>query len=154
LAGRGHARDFAPRYTAPSFTRDRPAMTQQSKKPKPKYDCAKCPGYCCSYSRIAIKDFDIERLARHFGISKTAARLKFTYRYQTKELDEQLLRHRKDHIYKSTCMFFDQKERRCTIYAARPSVCRLYPEDKTCGYFEFLKFERIQQGDEEFIPSA
>jgi Fe-S-cluster containining protein len=129
-------------------------MTQQIKKPKPKYDCTKCPGYCCSYSRIAIKDFDVERLARHFGISKTAARLKFTYRYQTKELDEQLLRHRKDHIYKSTCMFFDQKERRCTVYAARPSVCRLYPEDKTCGYFEFLKFERIQQGDEEFIPSA
>jgi Fe-S-cluster containining protein len=105
-------------------------------------------------SGYAVQDFDIERLARHFGISKAAARVKFTYRYQTKELDEQLLRHRKDHVFKSTCMFFDQKERRCTVYAARPSVCRMYPEDKTCGYYEFLKFERIQQGDEDFIPSA
>ena len=75
-----------------------------------RYDCTKCPGYCCSYSRIAISDFDIERLARHFGISKAAARLKFTYHYQTKELDEQLLRHRKDHVFKSTCMFFDQDD--------------------------------------------
>jgi hypothetical protein len=51
-------------------------------------------------------------------------------------------------------MFFDQDERRCTVYAARPSVCRIYPDASKCGYYEFLKFERIQQGDEEFIPSA
>jgi Fe-S-cluster containining protein len=128
-------------------------MTKQKAR-KSLYDCTKCPGYCCSYSRIAISDFDIERLARHFGISKAAARLKFTYHYQTKELDEQLLRHRNDHVFKSTCMFFDQDERRCTVYAARPSVCRIYPDASKCGYYEFLKFERIQQGDEEFIPSA
>jgi Fe-S-cluster containining protein len=51
-------------------------------------------------------------------------------------------------------MFFDQEQRRCTVYAARPSVCRIYPEARTCGYYEFLKFERIQQGDDDFIPSA
>lgn len=119
-----------------------------------RYDCAKCPGYCCSYPRIAVSDFDIERLARHFGIGVAEARRKFTYRYRTKELDEQLLRHRKDHIYHSTCRFFDQRLRRCTVYEARPSVCRIYPEDRTCGYYEFLKFERAQQGDDEFIPSA
>ena len=33
-----------------------------------------------------------------------------------------MLRHRKDHIYKSMCMFFDQDERRCTIYEGRPQV--------------------------------
>ena len=121
---------------------------------KPRYDCSKCPGYCCSYSRIAVTDFDIERLARHFGIGTAAARRKFTYRYKTRELDEQLLRHKKDHVYKSTCRFFDQDARRCTVYEARPSVCRLYPEDRVCGYWQFLKFERSQQGDEDFIPSA
>jgi Fe-S-cluster containining protein len=124
------------------------------KTSKPRYDCSKCPGYCCSYSRIAVTDFDIERLARHFGISTAAARRKFTYRYKTRELDEQLLRHKKDHVYKSTCRFFDQDARRCTVYEARPSVCRLYPEDRVCGYWQFLKFERSQQGDEDFIPSA
>ena len=125
------------------------------KKPsKPRYDCSKCPGYCCSYSRIAVTDFDIERLARHFGIGTAAARRRFTYRYKTRELDEQLLRHRKDHVYASTCRFFDQDKRRCTVYEARPSVCRSYPEDKVCGYWQFLKFEREQQGDDEFVPSA
>ena len=124
------------------------------KTPKPRYDCSKCPGYCCSYSRIAVSDFDIERLARHFGIDTETARRKFTYRYKTRELDEQLLRHKKDHVYESTCRFFDQDARRCTVYEARPSVCRLYPEDRVCGYWQFLKFERSQQGDEDFIPSA
>lgn len=125
------------------------------KKPaKPRYDCSQCPGYCCSYARIAVSDFDIERLARHFGIGIREARRKFTYRYKTSEVDEQLLRHRKDHVYKSTCRFFDQDARRCTVYEARPSVCRIYPDHRSCGYFDFLKFEREQQGDDEFIPSA
>lgn len=129
-------------------------MTQKKKVSKPRFDCSKCPGYCCSYSRIAISDADIERLARHFGISNAAAKERFTYRYKTREVDEQLLRHKKDHVYKSTCRFFDQDARRCTVYEARPSVCRKYPEDKVCGYFQFLSFERSQQGDEDFIPSA
>ena len=121
---------------------------------KPRYDCSKCPGYCCSYSRIAVTDTDIERLARHFGLSPAVARRRFTYRYRTRELDEQLLRHKKDHVYASTCRFFDQDLRRCTVYEARPAVCRAYPEDQDCGYWQFLKLERAQQGDEDFIPSA
>ena len=124
------------------------------KPAKPRYDCSRCPGYCCSYSRIAVSDADIERLARHFGLDVEVARRKFTFRYKTRDLDEQLLRHKKDHVYKSTCRFFDQDARRCTVYEARPSVCRLYPEDRVCGYWQFLKFERSQQGDEDFIPSV
>ena len=57
-------------------------MTTKTRKPL--YDCAKCPGYCCSYSRIAVSDFDIKRLARHFGLTEAAARRKFTYHYKTK----------------------------------------------------------------------
>lgn len=129
-------------------------MKTKSKPSKPRYDCSKCPGYCCSYARIAVTDFDVERLARHFGISTATARRRFTYRYKTRELDEQLLRHKKDHVYASTCRFFDQENRRCTVYEARPAVCRSYPEDQVCGYWQFLKFERAQQGDDEFIPSA
>ena len=30
------------------------------------YDCMKCPGYCCSYPVIEVKDRDAERIARHF----------------------------------------------------------------------------------------
>jgi hypothetical protein len=39
------------------------------------------------------------------------------------------------------------------VYAARPYVCRRYPYGSTCGYYDFLKFERAHQGDEEYIPT-
>lgn len=118
------------------------------------YDCRKCPGYCCSHARIAVSDSDIQRLARHFGLSAAEAKERFTYRYRTAEVDEQILRHHQDHIYKSVCRFFDRELRTCTVYDARPNVCRRYPYGKACGYYNFLKFEREHQGDDEFIPSA
>ncbi len=121
---------------------------------KNRFDCSLCPGYCCSHPRIAVSDFDIARLAKHFGLNKNEAREKFTYRYQTKEADEVILRHKKDHVYKTICRFFDTDERRCTVYAARPNVCRKYPYGNKCGYYDFLKFEREHQADDEFIPSA
>ncbi len=118
---------------------------------KIKYDCAQCPGYCCSYPRIEVKDSDVKRLAKHFDMTKEAAQKKFTRLW---EPGERILRHQKDEIYGSICRFFDTDERRCTIYEARPAVCRQYPDGKTCGYFDFLKFERKHQDDESFIPSA
>jgi hypothetical protein len=33
-------------------------------------------------------------------------------------------------------------------------VCRAYPDTSRCGYYDFLKFEREQQGDPEFIARA
>jgi Fe-S-cluster containining protein len=121
---------------------------------QPRYNCLKCPGYCCSHARIAVTDHDIERLARHFNISARKARERFTYRYRTKEVDEQILRHQKDHIYSSVCRFFDTDERRCTVYEARPNVCRKYPYGSRCGYYDFLQFERKHHDDPKFIPSA
>ena len=32
------------------------------------FNCAKCPGYCCSYPVIVVTKRDIERLAKHFGL--------------------------------------------------------------------------------------
>ncbi len=118
------------------------------------FDCSKCPGYCCSHPRIEVKDKDIERLAKHFGVSVSVAKKRYTYRYKTKDADEQILRHHKDHVYKTICRFFDRDERKCTIYAARPAVCRVYPYGNKCGYYDFLKFEREHQDDPEFVPSA
>lgn len=124
------------------------------------YDCSKCPGYCCSYPRIVVTKKDIARLADHFGISAAQAKSRFTRRYEFTEghpdehVSEQILRHRKDDIYKSTCQFLHPEKRRCTIYEGRPQVCREFPNGKKCGYYNFLKFERKHQDDEEFIPSA
>ena len=122
--------------------------------PKLKFDCAKCPGYCCSYPRIEVKDKDLKRLARPFDLDLDAAEKKFTRRYRDDDVDERILRHQKDDVYKTICRFFDTDARRCTIYEARPDVCREYPDGKTCGYYTFLKFERKHQDDDTFVPSA
>lgn len=122
--------------------------------PRIRYDCSKCPGYCCSYPRIEVKDKDLKRLAKHFGLPVEEAERKFTRRYKDDESDERILRHHKDEIYGTICRFFDRTERRCTVYAARPDVCRQYPNGSTCGYYGFIQFERKHQGDPDFIPSA
>src|SRR5580765_7545280 len=42
------------------------------------YNCAKCPGYCCSYELIPLTKRDVERLAAHAGIGFREAKKKFT----------------------------------------------------------------------------
>jgi Fe-S-cluster containining protein len=119
-------------------------------KPTTRYSCHKCPGYCCTYTEIDVTSRDIERLARHFDLDYAQAEARFT-KTPSGEAGRRLLRHKKDTIFDSTCMFLDQEKRRCTIYEARPGVCRKYPDSNRCGYYEFLKFEREQQGDEEMV---
>ena len=114
-----------------------------------KYSCLKCPGYCCSYSEIEVTRRDVERLARHFDISPEQAEIRFTKVDAKKNV--RMMRHRKDTIFESMCMMFDQVKRRCTVYESRPSVCRAYPDTVRCGYYDFLTFEREQQGDPEYI---
>lgn len=115
---------------------------------KIKYDCSKCPAYCCSYEMIEVTRRDLRRLASHFGMTEEQAEKRFTKRRE----GTRVLRHRKDEIYGTTCMNLDPETRRCTVYEARPAVCRQYPEVSRCGYYEFLKWERFHQGDPDFIP--
>jgi uncharacterized protein len=116
--------------------------------PRPLYDCLKCPAYCCSYDRIIVNTRDLKRLAKHFGVDLETARERFTKIME----GEQVLRHQKDQIYGSVCMFLDKETRRCTIYQARPGVCHEYPDRPRCGYYEFLRWERRHQDNEEFVP--
>ncbi len=124
------------------------------KKPFPvpvrvRYSCAKCPAHCCTYDEIEVTPRDIERLARHFGVSYAVAEERFTKEDTRKTL--RMMRHRKDRVFDSACVMLDQDTRRCTIYEARPGVCRKYPDSSRCGYYDFLRFERQQQGDPEWI---
>lgn len=124
------------------------------KKPFPvpvrvQYCCHKCPAYCCTYSEIEITARDIERLARHFGLSYRQAEERFTKPDAKKKF--RMLRHKKDTAFDSACMFLDQKTRKCTVYEVRPGVCRKYPDSSRCGYYEFLKFEREQQADVKLV---
>jgi Fe-S-cluster containining protein len=113
------------------------------------YSCSKCPAYCCTYAEIEVTSRDIERLARHYNLSYSQAETRFTKPDAKGKI--RMMRHRKDRIFDSTCMMLDQDKRRCTVYDARPGVCRKFPDTSRCGYYEFLKFERTQQGDEEFV---
>ena len=117
--------------------------------PTKRYSCSKCPAYCCSYPEIEVTPRDIERLARHFGIEYRQAEERYTKHDPVEKV--RLLRHHKDKIFDSVCVFLDQDKRRCTVYEARPAVCRSYPDSPRCGYYEFLKFERAHQGDAKFI---
>ncbi|HST01211.1 MAG TPA: YkgJ family cysteine cluster protein [Usitatibacter sp.] len=113
------------------------------------YSCSKCPAFCCTYSEIEVTRRDIERLARHFNLRYSEAEARFTK--SDSEGKIRMMRHRKDTVFDSACMMLDQEKRRCTVYDARPGVCRKYPDTSRCGYYEFLKFERTQQGDEELV---
>jgi uncharacterized protein len=115
------------------------------------YDCKKCPGYCCSYPLIEIEKRDVKRLAKYFGLALREARKKFTRKDPEATY---ALRRKADKHFGRICMFFDTDKRQCTIYEARPSTCRKYPDVPRCGYYEFLKFERGQQDDPDNIPST
>ena len=113
------------------------------------YKCLNCPGYCCSYPIIALTKRDIERLAKYFGVAFTTAKKRFT---REGHGHKYLMRRKGDKHFGRICQFFDRKERRCTIYKARPAACRDYPGNNCrCGYYDFLMHERRTQNDDTFV---
>ena len=119
--------------------------------PKKKYDCLKCPGYCCSYPIIEVKDRDAARIAKHFGLTAELAEKKY---FKSAHGYKRIMRRKADDHFGKICQFFDTKERRCTIYEARPHACRDFPGEDNCGYWDFLAFERNAQEDEAFISTT
>ncbi|MGE3829837.1 MAG: YkgJ family cysteine cluster protein [Parvibaculaceae bacterium] len=118
--------------------------------PRKKYDCLKCPGYCCSYPVVEVKDRDAERIAKHFDIPLKVAEKKF---FKSASGYKRVMRRKADKYFGRICRFFDTEARRCTIYTARPAICRSYPGDR-CGYWDFLAFERAGQEDENYISTT
>jgi Fe-S-cluster containining protein len=114
-----------------------------------KYDCEKCVAYCCSiYDRVQVTPRDIRRLAAHFGVSTEIATLRFTKLFGK----ERILRRKADRLFGQACMFLDQETRKCTIYHARPLVCREFPTTSRCSFYDLIQFERKQQDDPDVIP--
>jgi len=119
--------------------------------PRKLYDCSKCPGYCCSYPVVEVKDHDAHRIARHFGISLKAAEKKY---FKSAGGYKRVMRRKKDTHFGKICQFFDIEARRCTIYEARPASCRKFPDGARCGYWDFLKFERVGQEDKNYVSTT
>jgi Fe-S-cluster containining protein len=122
-----------------------PTVTQRTY-----YNCLDCPAYCCSiYERVQVTPRDIRRLAKHFNLTEEMAKARFTKQYNEKE---QVLRRKADPIFGKACHFLNPETRACTIYHARPAVCRQFPDTTRCAYYDLLKFERQQQGDPDALP--
>jgi Fe-S-cluster containining protein len=116
------------------------------------YSCARCPAYCCSYARIVVNKRDLARLAKHFGVEVKEAERRFTKKGY--ENGERILRHQDDEHYGTVCRFLDTETRNCTIYEARPKICRDFPGVNRCGYYDFLSFERRTQEDPDYISTT
>lgn len=116
------------------------------------YDCIECPAYCCSYAHIPVTDKDIKRLAKHYDLTEKEAKRKFTKKGDKES--PRVLRHKDDEHFTTICRFIDSETRNCTIYDARPAICREFPTQKRCGYYDFLMFEREVQDDKEWIATT
>jgi Fe-S-cluster containining protein len=118
-------------------------------KKKSYYDCVDCPAYCCSvYERVQVTPRDIRRLAKYFNLTEEMATARFTKMHSK----ERVLRRKKDTLFKETCQFINTETRGCTIYDARPAVCREFPTTTRCAYYDLLTFEREQQDDPKVLP--
>ncbi len=118
-------------------------------QPRVHFDCTKCPAFCCSiYERVGVTKRDIKRLAKHFGVNAETA----TKRYTRMNSGERVLRRTPDRIFDRACMFLDRETRGCSVYHARPAICREYPGRTRCHYYEILQFERRQQDDPTVVP--
>ncbi len=116
------------------------------------YDCSKCPGYCCSYHIIPVTRRDLKRLATHFAITVGRVKAKFVVKNdeEHRKDGEFKMRRKADEYFGRICRFFDTEKRCCTVYAARPAICRAYPTGR-CGYYDFLANERSTQEDPELV---
>jgi uncharacterized protein len=126
-----------------------PRRTVKDSQPRVRFDCSKCPAFCCSvYERVQTNRRDVARLARYFGITDAQAERRYT---RIRD-GERVLKRVPDKLLTEACMFLDQETRRCTTYHARPGTCRAYPETTRCAYYDLMQFERRQQGDDTVVP--
>ncbi len=124
-------------------------QTVTDDQPRVYFDCAKCPGYCCAiYERVQVTKRDINRLAKHFGVSYDAAYRRYTTDWEK----ERVLKRTADPVLGESCQFLDPVKRNCTIYLSRPNVCREYPDRARCVYYDLIQFERRQQADDDTLP--
>ena len=106
-------------------------MTEQPSPESPatgRTYCNYCPGYCCyrtTGATLYLDATDINRLARHFGISDGEARRRYIEGRNTFKVRDD-----------GSCIFLSNEKmcRRCTIHTARPRQCREFPYDLPCPY--------------------
>ena len=124
------------------------------------YDCAACPAVCCTvYEAVSLDDRDARRLASHLGMTADI----FLALYARRGPRGETVLKRKADAASGTgecCTFLDTEARRCTVYDARPDVCRDFPvrgaqaagAEGRCCYYDVLTYVRKESGDAQRIP--
>jgi hypothetical protein len=87
-------------------------------------DCTRCAN-CCKSMTVLLTEADIERIARHLGLSVQ----QFTERYLEPDEEEASL----PKMRQQPCPFLGG-DNRCTIYNMRPAACREYPHTDKEGF--------------------
>jgi Fe-S-cluster containining protein len=77
-------------------------------------DCSKC----CEDTEIDLTPYDVERMSAHLGISQSA----FVSEYCVPHPKHRLFLYR---LKQKPCVFL--KDKKCTVYSARPNVCIFFP---------------------------
>lgn len=101
--------------------------------------CNFCLGYCCYRlpgATLYLDALDINRLARHFGISDGEFRRRYMENKNTFQTRED-----------GSCPFLatDRMYRRCSVHEVRPRQCRDFPYGKPCPYLaDSVLLQRIQ----------
>ena len=111
------------------------------------YNCKKCPGYCCSYPLIALDKRDVERLAKHFGLTFRQAKAKFTVERWGRKYS---MRRKADQHFRRRVPLLRHREALLHRLRGAPLALPQLPGGR-CGYYDFLSFERRAQEDPEFI---
>lgn len=91
-------------------------------------------------------------MAKYFEMTPGEVKKKFTVKGD--EDTPRVLRHSEDEHFVTSCMFLDKETRNCTIYEGRPAICRDFPTQKRCGYYDFLTFEREVQDDPDWVATT
>jgi Fe-S-cluster containining protein len=89
-------------------------------------DCLKCAA-CCSSLGPAIKDVDIQRMAKHLKIKPSELTEKYL------KVDEDI-----DYVFKTMPCPFLQDDNICSVYESRPMACREYPHTDRKNFYQII----------------
>lgn len=111
-----------------TIRKEQGTMSENVSSSKNKVFCNYCPGFCCYRlpgAILFVTAIDINRIARHFGLSDGEVRQRFIENRNTFKVKAD-----------GSCIFLlDGKlRRRCSIHKARPLQCSEFPYDDPCPY--------------------
>jgi Fe-S-cluster containining protein len=101
--------------------------------------CESCPGFCCcgQSGNVWVKHNDILRMSQFLQTNP----IDFISRY-LKRINNRLSIEERVGEHGLECVFFDNLQRRCSIYTVRPLQCRTFP---FWEYFKKHKDELIKE---------